>query len=226
MNLKHFLILFHFGLVVFSQQSIHNFGNLRLHDKGLVGFHGDLINDGTFESNLGLTGFYSEESVLISGEFNPSFYDLELLVEGGLHLETSIRIDNSINFIVGNIKSKAFSKNIYTQFSENAFYDGDLDLSKIDGLAAVEGQKIFSFPVGSYNKLKPLTIKFIDGPFLTKCAYFDESPGFPESFSQGFDTSLKQVNLVSIHSHEFWTLATSGMIQITLNWDSESDMVS
>lgn len=227
MKFKLSLILCLSGFVLLGQQSIHNFGNLQLHNSGLVGFHGDLINDGTFDSNSGLTGFYSDDdSLFISGEFSPSFYDLELAVEGNLQLKTTIHIDNSLNFIYGNITSSADSKNIYTQFSENAFYDGALDFSKIDGQAAVDGQKIFSFPIGVKNKLKPLTIKFIDGPFLAKCAYFDESPDFPQSFSKGFDTNLKDVNLVSVHSDEFWNVTTSGLIQVTINWDSNSDMIS
>ncbi|MEP3207747.1 MAG: gliding motility-associated C-terminal domain-containing protein [Maribacter sp.] len=227
MNLRLSLIVFQLSFVLFAQQPIHNFGGLQLHKKGSLGFHGDLINDGTFDSNLGLIGFYSEEeNIVVSGKFIPSFNDLELAVEGSLYLETPIHIDNSVNFIFGNISSRAGSKKIYTQFSENAFYDGALDLSKINGQAAVEGQKVFRFPVGTENNIRPLKIKFIDGPFLAKCAYFEENPNFPQSFSKGFDTSLKDANLVFIHSDEFWNITTTGMIQITLNWDTDSDMNS
>lgn len=226
MKLKLFLILFHLSLVLLGQ-SVHNFGGLQLHKKGSIGFHGDLINDGIFDSNLGLIGFYSdEESIMISGEYSPSFNDLELAVEGDLYLKTPIYIDNSLNFIFGNITSMTNARNIYTQFSENAFYDGALDHSKIKGQAAVDGQKVFRFPVGIETTLRPLTIKFIDGPFLAKCAYFEENPDFHQSFSKGFDTSLKDVNLVSVHSGEFWHVTTSGMIQVTLNWNSDSDMIS
>ncbi len=53
MKFKLSLILCLSGFVLLGQQSIHNFGNLQLHNSGLVGFHGDLINDGTFDSNSG-----------------------------------------------------------------------------------------------------------------------------------------------------------------------------
>ena len=208
-------------------QAVHNFGNLQLHDKGLVGFHTGFVNDGNFDDNLGLMGFYhSEESLLISGAFSPTFYDLETAVEGDLHLKVPIIIKNSLNFIYGNIKSERNNKNIYTKISDNAFYEGAVDQTKIDGRAAVEGQKIFSFPVGKTDAIRPLLIEFIDGPFLAKCEYFDEDPNLPESFSIGFDNNRKADDLSSIHSGEFWNVTTSGMIQITLNWNPESNLES
>ena len=225
--LKRFFILLFLLSQTLIGQAVHNFGNLQLHDKGLVGFHTGFINDGSFDENLGLIGFYhSDESLMISGAFSPTFHDFETAVEGDLHLEVPITINNSLNFIYGNIKSDRNNKNVYTRISENTICEGELDLAKIDGQAAILGQKIFSFPIGDNNTLRPLAIKFIDGPFLAKCAYFFENPDFPQSFSKGFDTSLKDVNMVSIHANEFWNVTTSGMIQVTLNWNSKSEMIS
>jgi gliding motility-associated-like protein len=221
-----FILLFLLGQGLIGQ-AVHNFGNLQLHEKGLVGFHTGFINDGSFDDNLGLIGFYhGEESLSISGAFSPTFYDFETAVEGDLYLETPIYIDNSLNFIYGNIISERNSKNIYTQMSENAFYEGAVDISKIDGQAAVEGQKIFSFPVGNEDIIRPLLLEFIDGPFLAKCEYFRENPDFPESFSTGFNINNKDVDLSAIHAQEFWNMTTSGMIQITLNWNSGSNLES
>ena len=224
---KGFFIL----LFVLSQalmgQAVHNFGNLQLHTKGLVGFHTDFINDGSFDKNLGLIGFYHDKKdLIISGSLSPTFYDFETAVERDLYLEVPITIDNSLNFIYGNITSARNNKNIYTKISENAFYEGAMDFTKIDGQATVEGQKIFSFPVGNGNIIRPLLIEFIDGPFLAKCAYFHENPDFPESFSTGFDINRKVVDLSSIYDQEFWNITTSGMIQITLNWNSDCNLQS
>jgi gliding motility-associated-like protein len=208
-------------------QAVHNFGNLQLHNKGLVGFHTGFINDGSFDDNLGLIGFYhSEESLLISGSSSPTFYDFETAVERDLHLEVPISINNSLNFIYGNITSARNNKNVYTKITENAFYDGAVDMAKINGQTTVEGQKIFSFPVGNEDLIRPLLIEFIDGPFLAKCGYFHENPDFPESFSIGFDINRKDVDLNSIYAQEFWNVTTSGMIQITLNWNSDSNLES
>ena len=221
-----FILLFLLGQSLIGQ-AVHNYGNLQLHNKGLVGFHTGFINDGSFDNNLGLIGFYhSEESLSISGSFSPTFYDFETAVEGDLYLEVPLIIDNSLNFIYGNITSARNNKNIYTKISENAFYEGAVDMAKIDGHAAVEGQKIFSFPVGNGNLIRPLLLEFIDGPFLAKCEYFRENPDFPESFSTGFDINRKDAELSSIHTQEFWNVTTSGMIQITLNWSPDCNLGS
>ena len=219
-----FILLFLLGQGLIGQ-AVHNFGNLQLHTKGLVGFHTDFINDGSFDKNLGLIGFYhGKDDLIISGSFSPTFYDFETAVERDLHLEVPIIIDNSLNFIYGNITSDRNNKNVYTKISENAFYEGAVDIAKINGQAAVEGQKIFSFPVGTENIIRPLLLEFIDGPFLAKCEYFRENPNFPESFSTGFDINNKDADLSSIHGQEFWNVTTSGMIQITLNWNSDCNL--
>ena len=102
---KGFIIL----LFVLSQalmgQAIHNYGNLQLHNKGLLGFHTDFVNDSGFDKNLGLIGFYQQDRKLsISGAFSPSFYDFEVAVENDLYLDVSINIDNSLSFILRECK--------------------------------------------------------------------------------------------------------------------------
>jgi gliding motility-associated-like protein len=227
MNAKSLLPFLLFCTGVFSQGAIHNFGNLQLHSKGSVGFHTDFINDSGFNENLGLVGFYHDESnLLISGTSSPVFFDFEIAVENDLYIDEPITIGNSLNFIYGNITSFRNNKNIYTKISENAFYEGAVDMAKINGHAAVEGQKIFSFPVGDENLIRPLSLEFIDGPFLAKCAYFRENPNFPEGFPSGFDINRKDADLSTIHTQEFWNVTTSGMIQITLNWNSDGNLKS
>lgn len=210
-----------------GQQAVHNFGNLQLHSEGSLGFHSDLMNDGAFEKNLGLVGFYHEEdNLVISGDISPKFYDFEMAVEKNLFIDVSISIDNSLNFIYGNIISARDKKNVYLKLTENAIYDGEMHLSKIDGHVAVEDQKEFSFPVGYDDILKPLTIKFIDDTFFAKCEYYHESADLPSSYSTGHDFNKKDVTLGSIHSQEFWKLGTTGRVQVSLNWGEECNLSS
>ena len=49
-----------------AQEALHNYGNLKIHDNGAMGFHHDLINDGTTDDNRGLAGFYSNNDIVIS----------------------------------------------------------------------------------------------------------------------------------------------------------------
>jgi len=210
---------------LFGQEGVHNYGNLQLHTKGLVGFHTDFTNDGSFDRNLGLIGFYHDtESLLISGAFSPTFYNLELAVENNLYLELPINIDNSLGIIYGNIISPRANKNIYTKFSAKADYQGAANLTKIDGQVGVEGQKIFSYPVGYDDILRPLQIQFIDDVFLAKCAYFFENPDYPRSFAKSFNSNNRDSSLGGINSQEFWNLTTTGRIQISLNWNSGSNL--
>ncbi len=210
---------------LFGQEAVHNFGNLQLHDKGMVGFHTDLVNDGSFDENLGLIGFYRNKGGLkISGAFAPTFYDFETAVVGDLDLEVSINIDNSLNFIYGDIDTPRDNKNIYARLSSEAIYNGEMNRSKIDGHSAVEGQKSFSFPVGYGNLLRPLQLTFLDGAFFAKCQYLDENTDFPASFSQGFDSEKKAADLGAVNSSEFWNMTTTGMVQIALGWNADKSL--
>ena len=40
-----------------AQTALYNTGNIQIHEEGKMGFHIDLINDGSFDENLGLAGF-------------------------------------------------------------------------------------------------------------------------------------------------------------------------
>lgn len=220
-----FLLLYYFLLPMVSsgQGTFHNFGNVQVHNKGTIGFYSNLVNDGAFADSKGLVGFYNENQSFISGVFSPLFHDLEIAVENNLFIEVPITIYSSLNFIYGDIKAKRNDKGVYVQMLKNTSYSGAGHLSKIDGHVAIEGQRDFTFPVGYQAKLRPLSIRFIDGLFFAKCEYFQENPNNPESFYRSFDTSKKVIGIGEINAQEFWSLTTSGIVQITLTWDSESE---
>ncbi len=128
-----------------AQETAHNFGAIQIHNSDMIDFHLDLINTGTFDQNLGLAGFYhSKESLSILGALSPTFYDFETAMERDLNLEVPLMIDNLIYSNYGNIKSSRNNKNICTRVSENAPYEGAVNIVNNDGLAAVEEQRIFS----------------------------------------------------------------------------------
>lgn len=220
------IAFFLLGHILSAQGTFHNFGNVHVHNKGAVGFYSNLVNDGGFSESKGLVGFYNNHQAIISGTFSPEFYDLELAVENDLFIELPITVCNSLNFIYGNIRTARNDKNIYVKLSKKASYDGAVNLSKIDGHVAIDGQSEFTFPVGYKTKLRPLGIRFIDGVFFAKCEYYHENPTNPVSFYRSFDTSKKLINIGEISSKEFWNLTTTGIIQVTLTWDSESGMSS
>ena len=219
------LILFSFGQYVFCQSGIHNYGNLQLHRNGSLGFHTDFANYSGFDSNLGLIGFYHPtETLQIGGAFSPSFHELELGVENGLNLEISIAITQDLNFIYGNIITDKKRKNIDVKFLEKSAFDGVSDLSKVNGRATVDGQKLFEFPIGESNMIRPLKVQFVDEVFLAKCAYHLENPDHPKSFASAFDTRQLDLELSAVCPQEFWNLNTSGRVLLGLSWNSQSNM--
>lgn len=208
-----------------AQEGIHNYGNLQLHKNGSLGFHGDFSNNGGFDNNLGLIGFYHpSEPLQIRGAFSPTFHEMELGVENGLDLYVSININHHLNFIYGNIHTDMDREINSVNFQGKAAYFGVSDLSKVSGRVSVKDQNSFKFPVGIDDLFRPIRIDFVGDVFRAKCAYFLENPGFPQSFGTPFDTGRKVGGLNLVSPQEFWNLDTSGRIQVTLFWDSSSNL--
>jgi len=216
-----FLLSFHIN----GQEAVHNYGSLQIHDTALVGFHTNLINDGTFDQNLGLVGFYSDFGQLtISGAFSPVFFDAEVAVEGGLVLQTIIGVNNNSNLITGNVITPRSQAYIYSNFFDNSFYTGESNVSKVDGYAAITNKDTFIFPVGDDKRLRPLTITSIAINALVKCAYFFEDPNNSKTLNAVFSTSKKASEYISVSDQEFWRLEGDVPSAVTLTWDSYSNI--
>ena len=131
-----------------SQDAFHNYGNLQIHNTAMVGFHLDLINNGSFDQNLGLVGFYGENtSIKVSGAFSPIFFDTEIVVDDGLFLDTSIGVLNNSNLITGDIITPRNYTSVFTNFIDDAFYVGENDVSMVDGYAAMTNKYVCGKPV-------------------------------------------------------------------------------
>lgn len=214
-------------LFAHSQDAVHNYGNMQVHESAMVGFHMDVINDGTFDENLGLVGFYNEEKTLsISGAFSPVFYDTEVSVEDGLYLDIPVEIKNNFNFINGNLYTPKDRSNAYLKFTEDSFYVGEGNKTKIDGYASTENKDTFTFPVGDGDRIRPLSIATSEPQNFYKCAYFYEDPNNPLSFDTTFSTENKDINVLEVSSTEFWRLEGDSPVNATLSWDENSDIES
>ena len=87
----------------------------------LLGFHIDLKNNGVFNENLGLAGFYNTTNPLtISGTKIPRFYNVEIAVDDNLYLDINTEITNNLSFISGHIATPRNTKNISIDFLDNA----------------------------------------------------------------------------------------------------------
>ncbi|RTE52675.1 gliding motility-associated C-terminal domain-containing protein [Arenibacter aquaticus] len=208
-----------------SQDAVHNYGNMQVHESAMVGFHMDVINDGTFDENLGLVGFYNEEKTLsISGAFSPVFYDTEVSIEDGLYLDIPVEIKNNFNFINGNLYTPKDRSSAYLKFSENSFFVGEGNRTKVDGYVSAENKENFTFPVGDEDRIRSLSISTTESQNTFKCAYFFENPNSPLSMDNNFNTSTLDLNVSGVSDKEFWRLEGYAPVNATLSWDDYSNI--
>lgn len=186
----------------------------------------DLINDGSFDQNTGLVGFYGEdEAIKVSGAFSPIFYDTEIVVDKGLFLDTSIGVVNNGNLISGNIITPRNHTSVFSNFIEDAFYIGENDISMIDGYAAMTNKDTFTFPIGDDERLRPLRITSSTKNSFAKCAYFYENPNTATSINgKNYPINKKASEYLSVSKKEFWHLESDVPSSITLTWDDWSNI--
>jgi len=213
-NIKPFLLGLGLALSSFSwgQNAVHDFGNLQFHATASVGFHIDLIDDGVFENNLGLAGFYSPNRLIVSGSSNPIFNDVEIVTDNGLLLETWIGVTSNANFIIGDVITTKNDSNNYLNFIDNSFYTGTGNLAHINGYAGATNKEIIT----------TLTSNAINN--IAKCAYYFEDPNNPSSIPQQFNTNSKEFDDIQISLLEFWKLESDQFSVVTLTWDVNSNV--
>jgi gliding motility-associated-like protein len=214
-----------------AQATFHNFGNIQIHDQGQIGFHGDLINNGTFNQNLGLAGFYSTSVPLtISGNEIPRFYDMEVDVPNALFLNINTEVSNSLSFSSGHIITPRLDPTISIDFLNNAINILEENLKNTDGYASYTGNSDFTFPIGDDDKLRPLITPFQTGNPKFSAAYFNENPNFPSTFPSGFDTTTTEAiatNIsLNVSLNEFWDFDGTGSTTVTLTWDADSQIIN
>jgi len=208
-----------------GQEAVHNYGNIQIHNNTNVGFHTNLMNDGPFDQNMGLVGFYSETGdITVSGAFTPVFYDAEVAVEGGLLLDVTVGVNNNANLITGDIITSRSQATVYSNFMDYSFYTGESSVSKINGYGAMTNKESFMFPVGDDSRLRPLTIESVAINAIAKCAYFFEDPNNSKTLNIDYNTNNKASEFISVSDKEFWRVEGDVPSRITLTWDEWSNV--
>ena len=213
------------GLNAQDSNALAVHGNMRIHENAKVGFHTNLINNGIFNQNFGLVGFYNNlETLYISGNNISVFNDIEVDVLDNLVLLSSVDIKNNMSFINGTIQTPRDNSTISFNYLENALYAGEGNQRYIDGYTSAIGNGAFSFPVGDNSRLRPILIpNQASNPFF-KAAYFFENPNSPNYFSTQFDTEKIAETLTNITQLEFWDFKGTEETTVTLTWDDVSDI--
>lgn len=224
---KHIILLFlvSLSLLCSGQTAFQNFGNIQLHDNAEIGFHTDLINDGTFNNNKGHAGFYSDDEViLVAGTNTPVFYDVEIDAYDDIELQVSLGITNELSFINGKILTDKNDLSVSLNFINHNFYAGEDDDRYVDGYSQVEGLNEFTFPIGDDDRIRPMILPEQNQNTTFKGAYFYEDPNSPTTFSDSFLTDKKQIFIENINTNEFWDLDGDTETTVTLTWDGLSDI--
>lgn len=209
---------------LFAQEETQNFGALKIHDTGAIGFHENLINNGSFDDNLGVAGFYNSDDLTISGAFRPIFNDIEIIVNNHLYLDVGVGIKNNSNFIIGNVVTPRNLLDINLDYINDSFYTGENSATKVDGYAAITNKQDFVFPIGTEFKIRPLELNSDAINTNAKAAYFYESPESPSTFNTSFNTESKDLILLRISTFEFWDLNSEVLSQVKLSWDIDSNI--
>ncbi|SHJ65639.1 gliding motility-associated C-terminal domain-containing protein [Aquimarina spongiae] len=208
-----------------AQQAFHNFGDIQIHDQGQIGFHIDVINDGAFDNNLGLAGFYNaDQSLTVSGDNRPVFHDMEIDVANDLNLEIAVGVTNFQEFIAGRVITPRDRRGVSLDFINDAPYLGANDDRYVDGYATINGLLDFTFPIGDDFRLRPMRIENAAAVNTARGAYFFEDPNNPNFFPTQFDTNSFGELLFGISNFEFWDLDGDVSTRVTLTWDDNSNI--
>ncbi|MBB3123324.1 hypothetical protein FHS04_000821 [Mesoflavibacter sabulilitoris] len=218
--------MFHLNIVfVISQSALQNFGNIQIHNDGKLGFHINLINDGTFNMNEGLAGFYSSEgSLSISGTQILQFHNMEIDIANSLNLDINTIVTNTLSYLNGYLITPRDFPKISLDFSENSNYLFESDSRHTNGYVNKIGQNMFTFPIGDYGKIRPLSIPFQPISTNFNAAYFFEDPNFPSTFNTSFDTTQMDSYLNKVSIEEFWDFNGEITTSVKLTWNSLSDI--
>lgn len=219
-----FLFFFLCTAIVSAQSALYNNGNLRIHNGGSIGFHTNFINESPMDNNLGLAGFYGSERITVSGTVTPQFYDMELALENDMQLDLGVDNISNTNFIFGNILTNLSQPNIFYNFVDNSFYNGENDFSKIEGYAAITNQQEFGFPIGDNEYLRPLILISESVNLFAKSAYFYEDANNPVSLANTYNTATKAFDVELVSTAEFWQLEGTVPSTVSLSWNLRSNL--
>lgn len=207
-----------------AQDAVHNYGTMQVHTSGSVGFHMDVINDGAFNQNLGLVGFYNNNTLTLSGTSNPVLYNAEIAVDNGFYIENTLGILNNANLVSGTIFTPRSSYSTNLSFITDSFYNGENNSNMVDGYTSILGKETFTFPIGENGKLRPLTITSEAINDYARSAYFNEDPNSSSIFGTSFNTDEIENDFLSVSTQEFWQLEGEVPSKVTLTWDNQSSV--
>ena len=210
---------------VYSQTAFHNYGNVQMHTDAEIGFHTHLVNDGTFNDNLGFTGFYSDtETLTVSGNNRAIFNNVEIGVINNLELYTAMGVRKELLFLDGKVITPREDLTVSLDFINYDLYAGEDDFRHVDGYTSNTGSNEFIFPIGDDDRLRPMITPAQEPNTYLHGAYFYEDPNTANTFATSFATNQKHFEIDVVSNYEFWDLNGTTATSVTLTWDNLSNI--
>jgi gliding motility-associated-like protein len=151
---------------------------------------------------------------------------MEIALDNNLLLRTPVQVDNHLNLVFGDLISTSPLIHNYLEFTENADYDGESDISKVRGYARMTGNQNFLFPVGDEAQLRPMAIRANAPCQAASCAYFYmDATGFDHGGAQAVN-SMKNNDLQWVSDKEFWHLKASRPTSVSVSWNHRSGLMA
>lgn len=214
-----------FAPIIKGQEAFKNFGTIKMHDDSSVGFHTNLINNGDFDENLGFTGFYGDAQLTVSGSKRAVFNDVEVDIENGLLLYSSLGVKNDFYFTNGIVITPRTNNNISLDYIDHMDYYDEGDEEHVDGYLSYIGDSEFVFPIGDDDSLRPMELPSQDNLYYFKGAYFRENPNnIDNTFATVFNTFEHELLIGEVNHREFWDLDGDHETEVTLTWDQNSSL--
>jgi hypothetical protein len=224
-NVKKVLIAFiilHFNSNVDAQNAINNSGNMQMHAGSQMAFFCDLINEGTFNNNLGTALFSGSVPQSISGTNNIKFKDIILNNPSEVKLDQELQVSGVLTFSAGKILSdKADIATEYVNFLDGATHIGSNGNRFIDGVVRKTGNDAFVFPLGDGSKWARIGIST---PSLITDAFTATyyNTGYVNTTTMALAPSPV---LYNVSNNQYWVCErSSGVSNININlfWENST----
>ncbi len=212
-----------------AQETISNYGSLRIHNGAQITFHGNLqnkagaglLNDGNVylkrNASNDQAGMLAGNGTLnmngtivqsINGSQPLSTYHLITNNATGIQLNNDLQLSGTHQFLNGMITTSSSYALVYKTGSSHS---GSSDSRHVHGWVKKEGSTAFVFPVGSATLLRPVALSALSGVSVFSARHLLSTP---------YPTQLLSP-LVTLHRNEYWEIQklAGGTAKVDLNWD-------
>jgi CHU_C Type IX secretion signal domain len=221
-------ILLGFTVTLMAQESMRNNGRIQMHKTSQMAFYGDLINEKSWDNNLGSVYFVGTALQTIEGITVPLQFE-KVIMDNSNSLLLRVPLLNTaqLNFRKGIISTPRNTPSVNWAFGDTAKYIGASDTRHIYGYSSKIGLDSFAFPIGDGQRLRVAAIAGATTSSNFRAAYFKGDPSnaiLP--ISAPFPITQLGTGLLGVSNYEYWDVSGQADTRITLTWNAQSQLVA